>query len=74
MLFVITEYSFFKILSQFLLVLVFMSNWKIYFEWQLNIAFSELFDWLLIDKLLLLVNNMRELFKQVFQQVLLRED
>lgn len=53
-----------------------MSNWKIYFEWQLNIAFSELFDWLLVDKLLLLVNNMLELFKQVFQvqQVLLRED
>ena len=51
-----------------------MSNWKIYFEWQLNVAFSELSDWLLIDKLLLLVNNMRELFKQVFQQVLLRED
>ena len=51
-----------------------MSNWKIYFEWQLNIAFSELFDWLLIDKLLLIVNNMLELFKQVFQQVLLRED
>jgi len=51
-----------------------MSNWKIYFEWQLNVAFSELSDWLLIDKLLLLVNNMLELFKQVFQQVLLRED